>query len=255
MPNDVISNTDGGQLKKSLKDKARPAVAGTVNGQTGGAPETDNVTPSQPAANTTRPHISKGEHTSLDEFERLAADAILDDDEGDTPGDKDENVQPLVVKKLPKFSVFRAHPKTFDLWGTSDQQGMDETLFVTTKSFAPQFEEDVELRRIRFFETVTTDGVVRLVWCTVPEKAKREPNSWQTSKLAALEHAQLRWTTMRTRIKLAQYTYRPSTKQKEHGEPRFSGRTPQQWITELKKLGMLIDSKDHEFYRKATDSE
>jgi hypothetical protein len=89
----------------------------------------------------------------------------------------------------------------------------------------------------------------------VPEKSGRQPNSWQTSKLAALEHAQSLWTTMRTRMKLKQYTYRASRKQAEHGEPKFSGRTPQQWIAELRKQGILIVSKDHDFYRKATDSE
>jgi hypothetical protein len=157
------------------------------------------------------------------------------------------------VKKLPRFAVFRAHQKTFDLWGTSDQQGMDDLLYVTTKSFAPHFEEDVELRRIRFFETVTTDGVVRLVWCPVPEQGRRQSGDWLTSKRAALEHAQSQWTTMRSRKKLMQYTYRRSTK--EYGEPKFSGRTPQQWVNELKKLGILVVSKDHEFYRKATDSE
>ena len=60
---------------------------------------------------------------------------------------------------------------------------------------------------------------------------------------------------MRTRTKLSQYTFRPSSKQKEHGDPKFSGRIPEQWVGELKKLGLLVDSKDHEFYRKATDSE
>jgi hypothetical protein len=132
---------------------------------------------------------------------------------------------------------------------------MDDLLYVTTKSFALYFEEDVELRRVRFFETVTTDGVIRLVWCFVPEKGGRSPNNWLTSKLAALEHAQSQWTTMRSRMKLGQYTYRPAAKQKEHGEPKFSGRTKTQWVAELKKLGLLVDSKGHEFYRKATDSE
>jgi hypothetical protein len=215
----------------------------------------DNITPLQPVANTARPRIGEAEQAALNEFEELANDAILDDDEGDAPGDADEISRPLVVKKLPRFAVFRASKTTFDLWGTSDQQGMDDLLYVTTKSFAPHFEEDVELRRVRFFETVTTDGVVRLVWCFVPEKSGRQPNSWQTSKIAALEHAQSQWTTMRTRMKLSQYTFRPSSKQKEHGDPRFSGRTPEQWVRELKKLGLLVDSKDHEFYRKATDSE
>jgi hypothetical protein len=211
--------------------------------------EPKNAEPTQAKA-----RVSREEHAALDEYESLAADAIIDDDDGDAPGDKDEITQPLIAKRLPRFAVFRASEKPFDLWGTTDQQGMDELLYVTTKSFAPNFEEDVDLRRVRFFETVTTDGVVRLVWCFVPEKSARQSNSWVTSKLAALEHAQSRWTTMRSRQKLAQYTFRPSAKQ-DHGEPKFSGRTPQQWVAELKKLGRLIDSKDHEFYRKATDSE
>jgi hypothetical protein len=131
---------------------------------------------------------------------------------------------------------------------------MDDLLYVTTRSFAPHFEEDVELRRFRFFETETTDGVVRLVWCAVPDMSGRQPNAWITTKLAALEDGQKMWTTMRSRTKLGQYTFRPAAKQ-EREEPKFSGRTPQQWIAELKKLGMLVDDKTHDFYRKATDSE
>jgi hypothetical protein len=262
---DIAASVDDGAEHLTVVEAVKQAVHG--NGQVLPSPSQeplnadidqtaqDNVTPLQAAVKAAKPQIDQGERASLDEYEDLADDAILDDDEGDAPGDKDEISRPLVVKKLPKFVVFRASLTTFDLWGTSDQQGMDELLFVTTRSFAPRFEEDVELRRVRFFETVTTDGVIRLVWCMVPEKTGRQPNSWQTSKLAALEHAQSQWTTMRTRMKLSQYTFRPSSKQKEHGEPKFSGRTPQQWVAELKKLGMLVDSKDHEFYRKATDSE
>jgi hypothetical protein len=76
-----------------------------------------------------------------------------------------------------------------------------------------------------------------------------------TSKLAALEHSQKQWTTMRSRKKLQQYTYRPSRKQKEYGEPRFSGRTPAQWVAELRKQGMMVEDKNHPYYKKATDSE
>jgi hypothetical protein len=227
---------------------------GKPNGS-GGAATGDNVKPFQPATIDTKSSVSKADLEALDDYERLADDALLDDDEGDSPGDSDENERALVVKKLPRFAIFRASKRTFDLWGTSDQQGMDELLYATTRSFAPRFEEDVELRRVRFFETVTTDGVVRLIWCMVPEKTKREPNTWQTTKLAALEHAQKQWTTMRSRQKLQQYTFRASTKQAEHGEPKFSGRSPQQWVLELKKLGVLVDSTEHEFYRKATDSD
>jgi hypothetical protein len=132
---------------------------------------------------------------------------------------------------------------------------MDELLFVATKSFAPNFEDDVDLRRVRFFETVTTDGVIRLVWCFEPEKGTRKPNTWLTSKLEALQQSQKQWTTMRSRKKLQQYTYRPSRKQEVYGEPKFSGRTPAQWIAELRKLGMLVENRDHPYYKKATDSE
>jgi hypothetical protein len=189
----------------------------------------------------------------LDEFEQLAADTILDDDDGDEPGAKDEISTPLVVKNLPRFANFRSNKKTFDLWGTTDRQGIDDLVYLTTKSFAPNFEDDVDLRRIRFFETVTTDGVVRLVYCFLPEKIGRMPNTWTVSKLAALEMSQSQWTTMRSRKKLQQYTYRPSSK--DYGEPKFSGLTPAQHVANLRKLGLLVDNKDHPFYRKATDRE
>jgi hypothetical protein len=188
----------------------------------------------------------------LDEFEQLAADTILDDDDGDEPGAKEEITTPLVVKNLPKFANFRSNPVTFDLWGTTDEQGMDDVVVVTTKKFAPNFEDDVDLCRVRFFETATFDGVIRLVYCFIPEKTGRA-NTWLTSKLAALEMSKTQWTTMRSRKKLKQYTYRPAAK--DYGKPTFSGRSPGQWIAELRKLGMLVDSKDHPFFKKATDTE
>ena len=191
----------------------------------------------------------------LDEFEQLAADTILDDDDGDDPGAKEEITTPLVFKKLPKFCNFRANPETFDLWGTTDDQGMEELVIVTTKEFAPNFEEDVELRRIRFYETVTAhDGLIREVWCPVPEKGKKA-NLWIQTRFDALEHAKAKWTTMRSRTKLGQYTYRPSRKQEEYGEPKFSGLTRGQRVANLKKLGLLADSKNHPFFKKATDTE
>ena len=190
----------------------------------------------------------------LDEYERLAANTILDDDDGEEPGAKDEIAAPLIEKNLPKFANFMSSSVTFALWGVTDRQGMDDLLVVVTKSFAPEFEDDVDLRRVRFFETVTTDGVVRLVWCFEPEKGGRKPNGWLASKLAALEHSQKQWTTMRSRKKLQQYTYRPSRRQ-DYGEPKFSGRTPVQWVTELRKMGMLAENKDHPYFKKATDTE
>jgi hypothetical protein len=189
----------------------------------------------------------------LDEAEALARDALLDDDDGEEPGEKDEIAAPLVEKKLPKFANFRASLITFDLWGVTDRQGMDDLLFCTIKSFAPNFEDDVDLSRVRFFETVTTDRVIRLIWCFVPE-SKGKTNNWVTSKLAALEHSQHQWTAMRSRKLLQQYTYRPARRQ-DYSEPVFSGRTPVQWVVELRKLGMLVIDKNHPYYKKATDTE
>ena len=200
-------------------------------------------------------HVTAEDHAVLDEAERLAADTLLDDDEGDTPGESSEISKALVVKKLPKFANFRAR-KVFELWGTTDQHGMEESVVAVTKSFAPHFEDDVELRRIGFYETVTTDGVVRLVWCPLPGRAERNPSNWITSKAAAMDHATDQWTTMRSRQKLGQWTYRPSAKQdKTYGKPKFSNRTPAQWLLELKKLGLLVEDATHPFYKKATDSE
>jgi hypothetical protein len=188
-----------------------------------------------------------------DEFEELAADTILDDDDGDEPGAKDEISEIEVRKNLPRFSNFRTNPTTFDLWGITDRQGMDDMIFVTTKSFAPNFEDDADLQRVRFYETVTTDNVVRLVYCFVPEKSGRKPLASQTSKISALELGMTTWATMRWRKKLMQYTYRPA--RKDYGPPKFSGFTPQQFALKLKEQGLLVINKDHPFFKKATDSE
>jgi hypothetical protein len=189
---------------------------------------------------------------ALDEAERLAADAILDEDDGDEPGQSEEESLPIVAKVPPKFSSFRTL-RLFDLWGTTDRTGMEDAVFTTTKTFAQHFEEDVELRRIRWFEAVTADRVSRLIYCFLPENSARTPNLWIASKLAALEAAQHEWTTMRSRTKLGQYTFRKSSK--DHGEPKFSGLTTAQHIFNLKKLGLLVDSTDHPFFKKATDTE
>lgn len=221
----------------------------------GAAPPVTVPTTSAPPRSASQP-TPETDKAVLDERERLLADTILDADDGDTPDDIETN--PPLVKKLPKFANFRASPVTFDLWGTTDQQGMDELLFTTTKSFAPEFEDDVELRRVRIFETVTAgDGIVRLVYCFVPERMVRggggNGNNWGVSKLAALEHAQHKWTAMRSLQKLGQYTFRPS--RKDYGEAKFSGLTPLQHIENLKKDGTLITNKDHPFFKKATDTE
>jgi hypothetical protein len=206
-----------------------------------------------PTAITSGAGISPDDKTALDQYEQqLAADCILSDDDGDEPGAKDEVTRALVAKNVPKFGNYRSKP-IGDFWGIGDQDGMDELIRVMPKDFAPKFDEDVDLRRVRLFETVTQDGVVRLVWAFVPEKGGRETNTWISSKLAALEHAQTRWTTMRSRKKLMQWAFRPS--RLDYGEPKFSGRTPGQWLVELKKLGLLVDSEEHPYYKKATDSE
>jgi hypothetical protein len=191
----------------------------------------------------------------LDEFEQLEKECIIEDADGPEPG-AGEEVKILPIEKLPPaFSNFRSNPKTlFDLWGTSVQEAMDTLVYVTTKGFAPNFEEDVELRRVRFYETVTAkDNVVRLVYCFLPEEGRRKPNSWIASKKNALDHSLTQWTTMRTRPKLQQYTHRPS--RKDYGEPRFSGLTKGQLLAELKQQGLLILDKKHPFFTLVTDTE
>jgi hypothetical protein len=192
------------------------------------------------------------DRAKLDKYEAMVADTLLGDDE-DEPGAADEISQLIVVKKLPRFSHFRTAPTVFNLFGTVEEAGMDELVLCTTKSFAPNFEADVELRRVRFFETVTTDGVIRFVYCFVPPKGERVPNRWQTSKLAALELGQTCWATMRSRPKMGQWTYRPS--RKDHGEPQFSGISASQFLAGLDRLGLLVVNMDHPFYKKATDNE
>jgi hypothetical protein len=204
-------------------------------------------------ATAAEPLDMAADEAKLDEAERLAAAAILTDDDGDEPGQKDEETLPLVEKLPPRFSSFRAR-KLFDLWGTTYREGKDDVVYFTTKDFAVNFEEDVELRRVRVYETVTPDGVCRLIHVFLPEANGRGGGLlWNVSKLAALEHATTCWTTMRSRTKLGQYTFRPSAK--DHGAPKFSALTLPQHILNLKKLGRLVDSKDHPFYRLATDTE
>jgi hypothetical protein len=210
-------------------------------------PRGDGIAP-PPAGPTSEPADNTDDKAALDEFERLADACILDDDD-DEPGIEDE-IQTLPVEKnLPKFAIFRSNPETvFEMWGANDRQGMDEMIFVTTKQFAPHFEDDVDLRRVRFFETVTTDGVPRLVYCFVPEKGTRKPNLWLTSRLAAMEMSLTQWTTMRSRKLLGQFTYRPA--KKDYGEPKFSGLTKGQLVDQLRRLGLLVDSKDHPYYKR-----
>jgi hypothetical protein len=216
---------------------------------------TDGATPPQDNAEPAAPlHLDPAQKAELDAFEQEADNYILADDDGDEPGASDEIKTVEVVKQLPKFVNFRSNPATtFEMWGTTDRQGMDDLVFVCSKSFAPNFEDDVDLRRVRFYETATTDGVVRLVYCFVAEKDARKPNLWLSSKEAALELAKTCWTTMRSRKKLQQYTYRPA--RKDYGEPKFTGLTRRELVDQLRKQGLVVEDKNHPFYKRATDSD
>jgi len=121
-----------------------------------------------------------------------------------------------------------------------------------TKEFAPVMEEEVELRKMRFYETATADGVVRLVYNSLPEKDAKTPNTWLASKAAAMELAKTVWVTMRSAKKLAQYTFRRA--KKDYGPPQFSGLSRGELIHHaLRKPGLLVEDETHPFYRKAAD--
>jgi hypothetical protein len=193
------------------------------------------------------------DEAALDDFEALERATTLDGDEDDEPGAKEEIAVIPVVAKLPKFARFRTNPETvFDMWATTDEAGMDRTVIVVTKEFAPVLEEEVELRKVRFYETVTADGVVRLVYNFLPEKDAKTPNTWLASKAAALDMSLTAWVTMRSVTKLAQYTFRRANK--DYGEPRFSGLSRGELIHRaLRKPGLLVEDDSHPFYRKAAD--
>jgi hypothetical protein len=189
----------------------------------------------------------------LDDFEALERATTLDGDEADEPGAKEEIGVIPVVSKLPKFVRFRVNPDTtFDMWATTDEAGMDRTVIVVTKEFAPVLEEEIELRKVRFYETVTADGVVRLVYNFLPDKDEKNPNTWLVSKAASMELAMTGWVTMRSVKKLAQYTFRRASK--DYGPPQFSGMTKGELIAHaLRKPGLLVEDANHPFYRKAAD--
>ena len=195
----------------------------------------------------------RADEAVLDDFVALERATTLDGDEDDEPGAKEEISAIPVVSKLPKFSRFRVNPDTiFDMWATTDEAGMDRTVIVVTKDFAPELEEVTDLRKVRFYETVTADDVVRLVYNFLPEKDAKTPNTWLTSKAAAMELAMTAWVTMRSVKKLAQYTFRRATK--DYGPPRFSGLTKGELIHRaLSKPGLLVEDASHPFYRKAAD--
>lgn len=207
-------------------------------------------------ADNVRPLIQpdrQADEAILDAYARLEAETTLDADDGDEPGVGKEEIAVIeVVDKLPRFAKFRANPETvFDMWATIDEHGLNRRIIAVTKAFAPLFEEELTLRRCRFYETVTTDGVIRLFYCFIPE-TDRTPNTWIASKAAALEAALTEWTTMRIPENLNQYTHRKT--KRDHGEPKFSGMSKGELIQRaLRKPGLLVEDDSHPFYRKAAD--
>jgi hypothetical protein len=220
--------------------------------------ETSSPTPEAVLGNGTKDlagdqvlQFPRADEAALDEIEALERACILDDDDGDEPGETEEKSIIPIVNKPPKFARFRSNPSTmFDLWGTTDEKGLDKIVVAASKDFAAVLEEEIELRRVRFFETVTEDGIVRLIYAFLPDK-DGSSNTWLTSKLAALEASCTQWVTMRSVKKLQQYTWRPA--KKDYGEPKFSGKRRGELLGELRQQGLLAENTDHPFYRKAAD--
>jgi hypothetical protein len=187
----------------------------------------------------------------LDAFAHLEQE-ILDDDDGDEPAGREEAGIIPVVKKLPKFVPFRVNPLTvFDLWATTETSGVDTTVLGVSREFAPQLEEEDEgLRRCRFYESVTEDGVVRLITNFLPDADSSRPNTWLASKKAGLELAMTCWVTMRTKLREQRYAFRRVTH--DLGEPRFSGYSRGQLIEfALRRPGLFIEDASHRYYKKA----
>ena len=242
-----------------MASRIEKAQGTRVTGGNGAEPPPPKIVESEletePETSTSAPvpTVSREDQEALNEAERLLADSILTDEDGDEPGERDEVKTPLFTKKLPQFAIFQAK-RVVDVWAAPSRDGMDDTIVITTKTFAPNFENDLELRRCRIYETVTAnDNVVRLTWAFIPETHDKTGNTWTISRFNTFEHAIGVWTTMRSRKKLSQYTFRRAAR--DHGPPRFSGLTPAQHLQNLKEMGLLVDSRDHPFFKKATDSE
>jgi hypothetical protein len=190
----------------------------------------------------------------LDEYERIARDCILEEDEDEVSRDDEKGII-AVISKMPKFVGFRVNPATIiDLFGLTDADGLEKTVLAVSKEFAPTLEEYEDLRRVRFYETVSFDGVPRIVYNFMPDKDSRTPNLWLASKKEVMEAAVKHWVTMRSRRKLGKFTHQRC--RRDYGEPRFLGWSVGEIIIHvLKKPGLLIESEDHPFYRKAADLE
>jgi hypothetical protein len=200
-------------------------------------------------ADQARPPLSAADKATLDEYERLESATIIDEDDAEVEGSDEPSVID-VEDRIPKWTPFRVNPDTsFVLWGVIHQAQMDKTIITTTKEFAPELEaQEVDLRPVRFWETVTADGVVRLVYSFTPEKGARKPNTWLASKREVMNAARTDWITMASRRKLGKFTYRKC--RRDHGEPKFSGYTIGQLIEYgLRRQGLLVENEEHDFYK------
>jgi hypothetical protein len=243
-----MSNTPSA-TQFNLEKKAKVPLRGNR-----AEPPQPNDGGSSPDGNATASPLDS-DKAVLDEFERLERDNILEDDE-DEVVDEDEPGIIEVAAKPPKYTPFRVNPETkFDLLGVvhSNKNGMEKTIIAVTKDFAPQIEAyDVELRRVRFYEVVTPDGVVRLIYGFVPERGIRTPNAWLVSKRDAMEFAESNWTIMSSLQKQGKVGYRKS--RRDLGEPKFSGYSRGQLIHYgLRKSGLLAEDETHPFYRKIAE--
>src|SRR5205807_2661247 len=80
-------------------------------------PQTKKAKPNGAADPEVIPFDRQKDEAVLDEFERLERENILDDDDGDEPGTREEAALILVVNKMPRFARFRVNPDTiFDMW-------------------------------------------------------------------------------------------------------------------------------------------
>jgi|SRR5215469_4199389 len=215
---------------------ARTHTTGTTRSRSNG---------SDPAA----PPLSDADKAILDEYERLESATVIDEDDTEIDGG-DEPSTIEVEDRIPRWTPFRVNPNTsFVLWGVIHHSNMDKTIIVSTKEFGPELEaQEVDLRPVRFWETVTQDSVIRLVYSFVPEKGARKPNNWLVSKREVMNAAKDDWVTMTSRPKFGKFTFRKC--RRDHGEPKFSGYTIGQLIEYgLRKPGLLVENETHAFYK------
>ena len=105
-------------------------------------PPGDNVHPlpngaAQPEPSHDPAEARQTDKAVLDNYEALERSVILDDEDEDELGGKDEIAAIPIVKKMPKFTRFRVNPETvFDMLATTDEAGMESTIIAVSKEFA-----------------------------------------------------------------------------------------------------------------------